>query len=82
MCLDAVRRSDVALTARQIAEGIMRAKGLDTGDWQLCALITEQIRAALHRLANKGLIFRLGGKPHGWGKVPVTEAPRQRPDSA
>ena len=71
LCLEAVREADAPLETRQVAAFAMRAKGLDTGDLELLAAIVVQVRVALHRLAAKGLIFRIGGKHCVWGNAPV-----------
>lgn len=70
-CLETVRGSDAATTTRQVVEAAMRTKGLDTGDLQLRAVITGQIRMALYHLATKGFILRIGGKRCVWGRLPA-----------
>ncbi|HVB67123.1 MAG TPA: hypothetical protein VNE67_04610 [Acetobacteraceae bacterium] len=46
-----------------MTEYAMRAKEMDTGDAELRATVTVQVGVALHRIAAKGLIFRIGGEP-------------------
>lgn len=73
LCMDAARAATAPMTARQVAEYAMRVKGMDIGDPELRAAITVQVRVALHRLAVKGLIFRIGGGPCVWWRLPVGE---------
>ena len=73
LCMDAVRTATAPMTARQVAEYAMRAKGMDSGDAELRGAIIVQVRVALHRLAAKGLIFRIGGESCVWWRLPVTE---------
>jgi len=61
--MDAVRTATAPMRVRQVTEYAMRAKEMDTGDAELRATVTVQVGVALHRIAAKGLIFRIGGEP-------------------
>jgi hypothetical protein len=79
LALAAVRQAEVPLTARQVAVWAMLAKGLDADDDAIRLAITKQIRVALHRLAARGAIWRVGQRPSVWWGLPVVGQRQESP---
>lgn len=54
--LDAIRKSDVALTTHDLARSIMEARGLNTADKALLKLISTRTGHSLSSLRRKGFV--------------------------
>jgi hypothetical protein len=66
LCLDALREVGGPMSARQVAEYAMRAKGLPVGNAPILASITVQVRVALGRLEGKGRVVKIISAPDAW----------------
>jgi hypothetical protein len=54
------------MSARQVAECAMRAKGLPTDNAAVLGSITVQVRVALGRLEDRGLVVPIISAPDAW----------------
>ena len=54
------------MSARQVAEYAMRAKGLPTDNAPILASITVQVRVALGRLGARGVVMKIISAPDAW----------------
>ncbi len=68
VCLDALRDAKEPMSARNVAEYAMAAKGLDV-EPRVRAKITEKVRQTLHGLAAKGIVRKLIGWPDTWWEL-------------
>jgi hypothetical protein len=66
LCRDALREADGPLSARQVAEYAMRAKGLPVGNAPILASIAVQVRVALGRLEARGVVVKIICAPDAW----------------
>jgi hypothetical protein len=66
LCRDALREAGGPLSARQVAEYAMRAKGLPVGNAPILASITVQVRVALGRLEARRLVVKIISAPDAW----------------
>jgi hypothetical protein len=66
LCVAALREAAGPLSARQVAEHAMLAKGLPTHNAPILASITVQVRVALGRLGAKGLVVKIICQPDAW----------------
>jgi hypothetical protein len=66
LCRDALREAGGPLSARQVAEYAMRAKGLPVGNAPILSSITVQVRVALGRLEAKGVVVKIISAPDAW----------------
>jgi hypothetical protein len=69
LCLAALREAGQPLSARQVAEYAMRAKGLPTDNAPTFS-IAVQLRAALARLAAKGMVVKIICQPNARWALP------------
>jgi hypothetical protein len=63
LCLDALREAGSPLSAPQVAEHAMVAKGLAVDNAPILASIAVQVRVALGRLKARGLAVRISSLP-------------------
>jgi hypothetical protein len=66
LCLAALREAGGPISARQVAEYAMRAKGLPTDNAPILASIAVQMRVALGRLEDKGMVVKIMSAPDAW----------------
>jgi hypothetical protein len=66
LCLGALREAGGPRSARQVAEHIMRAKGLPVGNAPILASIAVQVRVALGRLEARRLVVKIISAPDAW----------------
>jgi hypothetical protein len=66
LCLAALRETGQPMSARQVAEHAMRAKGLPTDNEAIVGSVRVQIRVALGRLEDRGLVVRIISAPDAW----------------
>ncbi len=66
LCVAALREAGGPVSARQVAEQVMVAKGLPTGNAPILASITVQVRVALGRLEAKGMAVKIIREPDAW----------------
>ena len=66
LCLAALRETGQPMSARQVAEYAMRAKGLPTDNAPILASIAVRVRVALGRLEDRGLVVRIISAPDAW----------------
>lgn len=66
--LDALREAQGPITTAQVAEKVMSARCLPTGDPELRDLFGRRVNACLVQLAKKGVTERVGlpGRFNGW----------------
>jgi len=68
LCLAALREAGQPMSARQVAEHAMRAKGLPIDNAPILASVAVQVRVALGRLEDKGMVVRIISAPDAcWG---------------
>lgn len=70
LCLAALREAGQPMSARQVAEYAMRAKGLPTDNAPTLSSIAVQLRAALARLAAKGMVVKIICQPNARWALP------------
>ena len=66
LCITALRETGQPMSARQVAEHAMRAKGLPTDNAPILRSIAVQVRVALGRLEGKGMVVRIVSAPDAW----------------
>jgi hypothetical protein len=66
LCLDALREAGGPMSARQVAEHAMRAKGLPAGNAAIVGSVAVQVRVALGRLEARGLVVKIISAPDAW----------------
>jgi hypothetical protein len=66
LCLDALREAGGPMSARQVAERAMLAKGLPIDNAPILASIIVQVRVALGRLEGKGRVVKIISAPDAW----------------
>jgi hypothetical protein len=66
LCRDALREADGPMSARQVAEYAMRAKGLPTDNAPILASIAVHVRVALGLLEARGLVVKIISSPDAW----------------
>lgn len=66
LCRDALREAGGPMSARQVAEYAMRAKGLPVGNSPILASIAVQVRVALGRLEAKEVVVKIISAPDAW----------------
>ena len=66
LCLAALRDAGQPMSARQVAEHAMRAKGLPTDNERIVGSVRVQGRVALGRLEDRGLVVRIISAPDAW----------------
>ena len=66
LCLSALREIGQPMSARQVAEHAMRAKGLPTDSEHIVGSVRVQVRVALGRLEGRGLVVRIITAPDAW----------------
>jgi hypothetical protein len=66
LCLDALREAGGPMSARQVAEHTMLAKGLPVGNAPILASIAVQVRVALGRLEDEGMTVPFISEPDAW----------------
>jgi predicted transcriptional regulator of viral defense system len=64
--LSALRETEQPMSARQVAEHAMRAKGLPTDNEAIVGSVRVQVRVALGRLEDRGLLVRIISAPDAW----------------
>jgi hypothetical protein len=68
-CLEALRDTGRPLSTRQIADYVMRAKGLARDNLALGRRVREQTRRSLARMLRRGAVRQLLGEPEGWWEL-------------
>ena len=66
LSLAALRETGQPMSARQVAEHAMRAKGLPTDNASIISSVRVQVRVALGRLEDRGLVVRIISAPDAW----------------
>jgi len=66
LCLAALREAGQPVSARQVAEHAMRAKGLPTDNEAIVGSVRVQVRVVLGRLEEKGMVGRIIFAPDAW----------------
>ena len=66
LCRDALREAAGPMSARQVAEYAMRAKGLPVGNAAIVGSVAVQVRVALGRLDARGAVVKIISAPDAW----------------
>jgi hypothetical protein len=66
LCIAAMREANNPISCRQIVDFCLAAKALSGIDSKVRAQITEHVRAALVRLAERGLVRKIVERPETW----------------
>jgi hypothetical protein len=66
LCLEAFRDAGGPLTQAMIAEYLMKAKGMDTADRPLRAVVVNNVGMVLYRLSRAGTVKRVITEPDVW----------------
>jgi len=69
LCVAALRQAGCPLSARQVAERAMGAKGLPVDNAPILGTITVQVRVALGRLERKGTVRKIISRPDAWWEL-------------
>ena len=66
LCVEALREAGRPMSARQVAEYALLAKGLPTGNAPILRSVSTHMRVALGRLEARGVVVRIISAPDIW----------------